>query len=329
MMNRPIILAFALVLLGSLSASNLQAQQNGGPTASPAGATVYFEDIKDGATIPEKATIHFGLRGMGIAPAGSNIRNAGHHHLLIDTGLPPLNEPIPSDFNHLHFGAGQTEAQVLLPPGEHTLQLLLGDKDHIPHSPPVMSERIRVRVVSSTVTPTASAAAASAVAAGRKPAPKDAKVYFVYPKDGDTIAAKTIIRFGLTGMGVAPAGVERANTGHHHLIIDSKLPPLDEPIPADFNHLHFGAGQTEAEVTLPLGEHTLQLLIGDENHVPHDPAIYSAPIKVTVTATGEAPKREVAKEPKPARQTKKVRRRYDDEGVYYRRYRPQRYFRAF
>jgi hypothetical protein len=90
-------------------------------------------------------------------------------------------------------------------------------------------------------------------------------------------------------MGVAPAGIEKANTGHHHLIIDEALPPFDQPIPSDFNHLHFGAGQTEAMVTLPLGTHRLQLLLADENHVPHDPPIFSKPIQVTVTATGRRP----------------------------------------
>jgi hypothetical protein len=98
-------------------------------------------ELKDGDTVPTKVT-RFGLREMGVAPAGLDRPNSGHHHLLIDTELPPLNEPIPNDFNHLHFGAGQTEAQVTLKPGPRTLQLLLGDKDHIPHSPPVMSPRI-------------------------------------------------------------------------------------------------------------------------------------------------------------------------------------------
>jgi hypothetical protein len=88
----------------------------------------------------------FGLRGMGVAPAGLERANSGHHHLLIDTELPPLDKRIPNDFNHLHFGAGQTEAEVTLKPCPHTLQLLFGDKDHVPHNPPVMSPRIRVVV---------------------------------------------------------------------------------------------------------------------------------------------------------------------------------------
>jgi hypothetical protein len=265
------------------AAASAVAQQRGGPTPAPAGASVYFIGLKEGATIAPKTVIHFGLRGMGVAPAGSDRVNAGHHHLLVDTDLPPLDQPIPNDFNHLHYGAGQTEAEVTLSPGTHTLQLLLGDKDHVPHSPPIMSERIRVVV--------AEAAPPSPSASGRRhAAPANARVYFEYPTDGAYVRPKVRIRFGLVNMGVAPAGVEKANTGHHHLLIDTALPPLDQPIPNDPNHLHFGAGQTEAEVTLPLGTHTLQLLLGDNDHVPHDPPVMSRPIKVTVTASGRKPR---------------------------------------
>ena len=116
----------------------------GGPTHSPGGAELYFVDLKDGATIPTKVVIRFGLRGMGIAPAGEDRENTGHHHLLIDAELPSLDQPIPNDANHLHLDAGETEAEITLAPGTHTLQLLLGDKDHIAHDPPVMSLRIRV-----------------------------------------------------------------------------------------------------------------------------------------------------------------------------------------
>jgi hypothetical protein len=284
-MSKTLVTA-AFLLAASLATADVASSQpkpTGGPTPSPAGSAVYFVDLKDGATLAPKATIHFGLRGMGVAPAGSDRANSGHHHLLIDTEVPPLDQPIPNDFNHLHFGAGQTEADVNLTPGEHTLQLLLGDKDHIPHSPPVMSARIKVRVVEPG-SPSASAAPK------RHKSPPDAKVYFVYPTDGGYISRTPVIRFGLINMGVAPAGFEKANTGHHHLIVDAPLPPLDQPIPNDFNHLHFGSGQTEAKITLPLGTHTLQLLLADENHVPHDPAVHSKAIRVTVTATGRKPK---------------------------------------
>jgi hypothetical protein len=245
----------------------------GGPTASAPGAEVYFVDLKDGATVPAKTTVRFGLRNMEVAPAGAHREHSGHHHLLIDTDLPALDQPIPNDFNHLHYGAGQTEAEIALAPGEHTLQLLLGDKDHIPHSPPVMSPRIRVSVGQAPVV--------------RKPSPPGARVYFVGLRDWSVLPAAATIRFGLVNMGVAPAGSEKAHTGHHHLLIDTPVPPLDQPIPSDFNHLHFGAGQTEAQVNLPLGTHTIQLLLADENHVPHDPPVMSKPLKVVVTKTGK------------------------------------------
>jgi hypothetical protein len=282
------ISVFAGVILALPLVPALAQDRKGGPSPSPAGAAVYFVDPKDGATIPTKSVIHFGLRNMGVAPAGSDRPNSGHHHLLIDAPLPPLNEPIPNDFNHLHFGAGQTEAEVTLTPGDHTLQLLLGDKDHVPHTPPVVSDRIRVKVVEGPGTP-GSAAAPAGPSYKRKASPVGAKVYLVYPRNGGVVAPETVVRFGLIGMGVAPAGFEKANTGHHHLLIDTPLPPMGEPIPNDFNHLHFGLGQTEAKVKLPLGTHTLQLLLADENHVPHDPPVMSQQIKVLVTANGKRP----------------------------------------
>jgi len=247
-------------------------------TPSPPGAAVYFINLKDGALIPPRTIIRFGLSGMGVAPAGTDVKNTGHHHLLIDTVLSSLDDAIPSDSNHIHFGAGQTEAEVTLAPGPHTLQLVLGDKNHVPHSPPVMSELIHVNVVEEPP-PQAEAATVR-----RHPSPPDAKVYFIYPADGAVLAPTTIIRFGLLNMGVAPAGFEKANTGHHHLLIDAPLPPMDQPIPNDLNHLHFGAGQTEARIRLAPGKHTLILLLGDDRHIPHDPPVVSKPIRVTVLA---------------------------------------------
>jgi len=120
--------------------------------------------------------------------------------------------------------------------------------------------------------------------AGETPAPDDAKVYFINIKDGDTITSPVTIRFGLSGMGIAPAGTEMPNTGHHHLIIDEKLEgeALNEAIPVDEHHMHFGKGQTEAAVTLSKGKHTLQLLLGDWSHVPHKPPVMSDVITVNV-----------------------------------------------
>ena len=144
-----------LLIVGAatIGAAFAQERRSGGPTPSAEGAGVYFIDLKDGATVPTKVTIRFGLREMGVAPAGADRVNSGHHHLLIDTELPPLDRPIPNDFNHLHFGAGQTEAEITLKSGTHTLQLLFGDKDHIPHNPTVMSPRIRVVVTEGRTAP--------------------------------------------------------------------------------------------------------------------------------------------------------------------------------
>lgn len=119
-----------------------------GETPAPEGAKVYFLNLKDGDKVKSPVTVQFGLSGMGVAPAGTEKEKTGHHHLLIDTELTgeALNEPIPADDDHKHFGGGQTETTIELAPGEHTLQLVMGDWSHIPHNPPVMSERITITV---------------------------------------------------------------------------------------------------------------------------------------------------------------------------------------
>lgn len=121
-----------------------------------------------------------------------------------------------------------------------------------------------------------------ALADGRTPSPKGAEVYFIAPADGATVTSPVTIKFGLKGMGVAPAGIQLENTGHHHLIIDADLPPAGAPIPADAQHVHFGKGQTETTLELKPGKHTLQLLLGDFSHIPHDPVVASKKITITV-----------------------------------------------
>lgn len=136
--------ALAAVVLSLLAGSALA-----GETPAPAGAGVYFVAPQDGATVSSPATVRFGLKGMGVAPAGVEKEKTGHHHLLIDADTPSgdaFNEPIPSDDHHKHFGGGQTETTVELAPGTHTLQLVLGDWSHIPHNPPVMSQKITITV---------------------------------------------------------------------------------------------------------------------------------------------------------------------------------------
>lgn len=120
----------------------------------------------------------------------------------------------------------------------------------------------------------------------RSPSPKDAYVYIGWPNDGEVLhSTRFKVWFGTRNFGVAPAGTNKPNTGHHHLLIDVPLPPLDEPIPNDKNHLHYGLGQTETMLELPPGTHTLQLLMGDGDHVPHDPPLMSKRITVHVYAT--------------------------------------------
>lgn len=119
---------------------------------------------------------------------------------------------------------------------------------------------------------------------GRTPSPVGAEVFIISPKDGATVASPFVVQFGLKGMGVAPAGVRYANTGHHHLLIDSDPPAdLNAPLTADDRLIHFGEGQTQAIVTLPPGKHTLQLLLGDQDHRAHNPPVFSKRITITVT----------------------------------------------
>ena len=138
-------------------------------------------------------------------------------------------------------------------------------------------------MIRSTMLTMALLLAGPALAADRMPAPSGAAVYFITPADGETLADPITVRFGLKGMGVAPAGIDKANTGHHHLLIDTPdLPPLDEPIPADDHHKHFGGGQTETTIDLPPGTHALQLLLADQNHISFNPPLMSERITITV-----------------------------------------------
>jgi len=116
-------------------------------SSSPDKAMLYIISPQDGDTVSSPVKVIFGLNGMGVAPAGIKMKNTGHHHLLIDLAqLPDINLPIPSDDHHKHFGKGQTEAFIELDKGEHTLQLILGDHIHLPHEPPIISKKIRIKV---------------------------------------------------------------------------------------------------------------------------------------------------------------------------------------
>ena len=139
------LITLALSLIAPFAASSLALAQE--RTSSAPGAEVYIISPKDGAVVHNPVLVQFGLKGMGIAPAGIKYDNSGHHHLLIDTD-PPADQsaPLPATEKIVHFGKGQTETTLTLSPGKHTLQLLLADLNHIPHSPPLLSKKITITV---------------------------------------------------------------------------------------------------------------------------------------------------------------------------------------
>ncbi len=151
-------LAFALVACGGEAQESVDtsaAVEEQPAVAAPAalprsesaeGARVFFISPADGDTVSNPVRVEFGVAGMDIVPAGQDQQHSGHHHLLIDTGLPDLGLPIPMDDQHKHFGDGSTATEIALEPGEHTLQMLLGDHLHIPHDPPLVSDTITITV---------------------------------------------------------------------------------------------------------------------------------------------------------------------------------------
>lgn len=135
--------AVSLLILAALfAAATVLARE-----PSTAGAEVYIVSPKDGAKVESPVTVVFGLKGMGVAPAGIKFDGTGHHHLIVDSDPPAdLSQPLPATEKSIHFGKGQTETTLTLPPGTHTLQLVLGDALHIPHEPPVISKKITITV---------------------------------------------------------------------------------------------------------------------------------------------------------------------------------------
>jgi len=121
------------------------------------------------------------------------------------------------------------------------------------------------------------------MAVERSPSTDNATAYIISPVNGETVSNPVTVIFGLKNMGVAPAGIKKPHTGHHHLLINAgQIPEINQPIPSDDHHQHFGKGQTEVSLTLPLGKNTLQLMLGDHFHIPHNPPVISKKITITV-----------------------------------------------
>ena len=227
------------------------------------GASVFFVWPEPNSTVPTDFDVVFGIKGMSISKAGENLndKTKGHHHLIIDSPFIKYGQVVPADEKHIHFGMGQTAARVKLSPGEHTLTMQLADGAH----------RSFGKALSAAMKVTAVAL------------PKPAKVAFVEPADGATVSSPLKVKFAIEGMTISPAGqaITDKTKGHHHVIVDGQSLPAGTVVPADEKHIHFGKGQTEAELKLAPGKHTLTLQFADGGHRSYGPTL-SQTISVTV-----------------------------------------------
>lgn len=239
------------------------AAMTGSAKEAPSEAGVHFVFPQNDAKIFAKSTVRFGVTGMTVTPAGQHIEDAtrGHHHLIIDGAPIPQGQPVPFDDTHMHFGKGQTETELTLAPGTHTLTLQFANGAHLSYGP-ALSTTIRVEVL---------------------PAPAEMGVFFENLKDGDKVKSPLRVRFGVKGFALRPAGEDPLDktTGHHHVVVDAPPVPLGQMVPADAQHIHFGKAQTEAELTLPAGKHELQLQLADGAHTSYGPQL-SARVSIEV-----------------------------------------------
>lgn len=252
--------------------------------------TVYFVNLKDGATVANPVHIKFGVKGLSVASAGAApAENTGHHHLIIDGKPIPYGQMVPMDAKHLHFMKGETEHTVALEPGKRTLTLQFGGTDHRSFGKP-LSSTITVTVTGKAPKSDKKMAGhahghqghkmAASAAQGDNPKGKK-RIYFRAPLEGQVIPTSASILFGADGFTVTPAGQElnSADHGHHHLIIDGKPIPKGTVVPADDTHIHFGKGQKKTRILLDEGPHTLTLQFADGAHRSFGPE-YSQTIKV-------------------------------------------------
>lgn len=234
---------------------------DGGTAASkgaPAGARVFFVWPQDNAKVFSTFPVVFGVEGMTVVPAGQDFfdNTKGHHHIVVDGDPPPQGQAVPADETHIHYGKGQTETELTLSPGKHTVTMQFADGAHLSYGP-TLASKIRLEVV---------------------PLPEPPpKVFFKAPADGAKVKSPVKVVFGLEGMTVQPAGtvVGDKTTGHHHVIIDGAPVPAGKMVPTDSRHIHFGGGQTEAELTLAPGKHTLTLQFADGAHQSYGPTLAS------------------------------------------------------
>lgn len=231
---------------------------------------VYFRQPSTNAVVPVTTTIILGAEGLAVEPAGPVKEESGHMHLLIDTDFVSPGEVIPSNEQHRHFGDGSTEIEVSLPAGSHILRLQFADGAHTALEGDSFRDEIVVNV--------------------RDGAP-DQAVGFAQPLDGATVPPTFGVVMYATGLIPEPAGDISAGAGHFHILVDTDFIPAGEVIPKDEQHLHFGDGQLETELTLPPGDHILRLQFADGAHVALEGNRYRDEIRLTVSA--DAPKQQV------------------------------------
>ncbi|MBI1258742.1 MAG: DUF4399 domain-containing protein [Chloroflexi bacterium] len=232
-------------------------------TAAAVAPRVYFRAPTDNAIVPPKFTVEMGADGLTVEPAGDVHEGAGHFHILIDTPFIDAGQIIPKDDTHLHFGQGQTEAQLELTPGDHVLRLQFADGAHTALEGDQYRAEIHVTVVEGA---------------------PDQSVRFVTPADGATVPETFDVVMAATGLIVEPAGDIHDNAGHFHILIDTPFIAAGEVIPKDDTHLHFGKGQLTTSLTLTPGTHVLRLQFADGAHTALEGDQYRAEITVNVSA---------------------------------------------
>lgn len=240
---------------------------------------VRFTNLRDGYAVRSPFWVEFGIRGMGVIPAGNKSEHAGHHHILIDTPLPRDHQAqIPFSNTHKHFGKGQTGTELDLPPGKHTLRLLFADHDHRPYF--VFSREITVEVTgrrTAAPLPIDTAQFDDSCAAwyqDQVSAPRSGtkEVYLKNLRDGEPVSSPLTVSLGVVGMGVAPAGSKLKDTGHFALFIGRAGAPHQRLVLAD--------GRTETLIDLPKGDYELEPRFLDaEGQV----LLKAAPLKLSVT----------------------------------------------
>ena len=244
-------------------ATEKKATEKKAPPARSANAKVFFGWPDDGAKVPPTFDLVFAVMDLDVVPAGTHAGDPskGHHHVIVDGQALAPGTMVPKDERNIHFGKGQTSTQLSLAPGKHTLTLQFADALHMSYGPD-LSATINVEVVAMEKAP---------------------RVFFVGLANGAKVANPVKLQFGIEGMTVRPAGEDPVDktTGHHHIIVDGKALPVGQMVGKGAKSIHFGKGQTEAELTLEPGKRTLTMQLADGLHRSYGPGL-SATVTVEV-----------------------------------------------